>query len=267
MKILVIGTGGREHALALALSRDPSRRPRCTPHPATPASPRSPRCTRSTRSTATPWPTLAEKLGADLVVDRAGGAAGRRGGRRRPRPRDQLLRPVRGRPRELEGSKAFAKDVMAAAGVPTAMAHVCTTPERGRRRRSTRSGRRTSSRTTASPPARASSSPTTATRRWPTRRQCDRVVDRGVPRRPRGLAVRDHRRHDRLPAPAGPGLQADLRRRRGPEHRRHGRLHAAARGRRTTWSPRSSSACCSRPSTRWPAAAPPSPACSTPASR
>src|SRR5665811_2148726 len=27
----------------------------------------------------------------------------------------------------LEGSKAFAKDVMAAAGVPTAMAHVCTT--------------------------------------------------------------------------------------------------------------------------------------------
>ena len=28
---------------------------------------------------------------------------------------------------ELEGSKAFAKDVMAAAGVPTAMAHVCTT--------------------------------------------------------------------------------------------------------------------------------------------
>jgi phosphoribosylamine--glycine ligase len=29
----------------------------------------------------------------------------------------------------LEGSKAFAKDVMAAADVPTAMAHVCETPE------------------------------------------------------------------------------------------------------------------------------------------
>ena len=29
----------------------------------------------------------------------------------------------------LEGSKAFAKEVMAAAGVPTARAHVCTTPE------------------------------------------------------------------------------------------------------------------------------------------
>ena len=30
---------------------------------------------------------------------------------------------------ELEGSKAFAKDVMAAAEVPTALARVCTTPE------------------------------------------------------------------------------------------------------------------------------------------
>src|SRR5213079_2748053 len=30
---------------------------------------------------------------------------------------------------ELEGSKAFAKDVMASANVPTAMAHVCSTPE------------------------------------------------------------------------------------------------------------------------------------------
>ena len=53
---------------------------------------------------------------------------------------------------------------------------------------------------------------------------------RGVPRRPRGQPLRDHRRGDRLPAPAGPGLQAGARRRRGPEHRRHGRLHAAAVG-------------------------------------
>ncbi|HET6359158.1 phosphoribosylamine--glycine ligase, partial [Streptomyces sp.] len=30
---------------------------------------------------------------------------------------------------EIEGSKAFAKDVMAAAGVPTARSYVCTTPE------------------------------------------------------------------------------------------------------------------------------------------
>ncbi len=56
---------------------------------------------------------------------------------------------------QLEGSKAFAKDVMAAAGVPTAEARLCTPPTRSRRPW-TRSARRTSSRTTASPPARAS---------------------------------------------------------------------------------------------------------------
>ena len=43
---------------------------------------------------------------------------------------------------QLEGSKAFAKDVMAAAGVPTARAHVCHTPRR-RRPHWTSSGRRT----------------------------------------------------------------------------------------------------------------------------
>ena len=45
---------------------------------------------------------------------------------------------------------------------------------------------------------------------------------------------------DRLPAAAGAGLQADRRRRRGPEHRRHGRLHAAAVGAGRTWSTRCS---------------------------
>ena len=60
----------------------------------------------------------------------------------------------------LEGSKTFAKEVMAAAGVPTAAASV-QHPRGGRGRASTSSGRRTSSRTTGSPPARASSSPRT----------------------------------------------------------------------------------------------------------
>ena len=60
---------------------------------------------------------------------------------------------------------------------------------------------------------------------------CGRVVDRGVPRRPRGLAVRDHATaRTVVPAAAGAGLQADLRRRPRAEHRRHGRLHAAAVG-------------------------------------
>ena len=41
-----------------------------------------------------------------------------------------------------------------------------------------------------------------------------------------------HRRLDRLPDAAGPGLQADLRRRRRPQHRRDGRLHATGLGAR-----------------------------------
>ena len=57
----------------------------------------------------------------------------------------------------LEGSKAFAKEVMAAADVPTAEPRVATTLDGGRGRRSTRSAPRTWSRTTGSPPARASS--------------------------------------------------------------------------------------------------------------
>ena len=58
--------------------------------------------------------------------------------------------------------------------------------------------------------------------------------DRGVPRRPRGLAVRDHRRLDGLPAPAGPGLQAHLRRRRGARTPAAWAPTRRCRGRRTS---------------------------------
>ena len=55
----------------------------------------------------------------------------------------------------LEGSKAFAKEVMSAAEVPTGLAHVCTTVAQVEGPW-TRSVPPTSSRTTAWPPARAS---------------------------------------------------------------------------------------------------------------
>ncbi|TCI99229.1 phosphoribosylamine--glycine ligase [Aeromicrobium sp. IC_218] len=127
MKTLVIGTGGREHALALALSRDPH----VTEVHAAPGNP-------GIAAFATLHPVdpmdgaavaaLATELGADLVV---------------VGPEAPLVAGVADAVREagiacfgpskeaaqLEGSKAFAKDVMAAAGVPTAMAHVCTTRE------------------------------------------------------------------------------------------------------------------------------------------
>ncbi len=127
MKTLVIGTGGREHALALALSRDPH----VTEVHAAPGNP-------GIAAFATLHPVdpmdgaavaaLATELEAELVV---------------VGPEAPLVAGVADAVREagiacfgpsreaaqLEGSKAFAKDVMAAAGVPTAMAHVCTTRE------------------------------------------------------------------------------------------------------------------------------------------
>ena len=127
MKTLVIGTGGREHALARALSLDPG----VTEVHAAPGNP-------GIASVATLHPVdqldgeavadLAERLGVDLVV---------------VGPEAPLVAGVadvvaaRGIPvfgpsaaaAQLEGSKTFAKDVMAAAGVPTARSYTCTTPE------------------------------------------------------------------------------------------------------------------------------------------
>ncbi len=124
MKTLVIGAGGREHALALALARDPA----VTEVHAAPGNP-------GMTAVATLHPVdpldggavarLATTLGVDLVVvgpeaPLVAGVA-------------DAVRAVGiscfGPSREaaaLEGSKAFAKDVMAAAEVPTAMARVCT---------------------------------------------------------------------------------------------------------------------------------------------
>jgi phosphoribosylamine--glycine ligase len=127
MKVLVIGSGGREHALALALSRDPE----VTEVHAAPGNPGIAAVAELHDVKAddgTAVADLAEGLGIDLVVigPEAPLVAG-------------VADAVRARgvdcfgpsaeAARLEGSKAFAKEVMAAAEVPTAMAHVCTTPE------------------------------------------------------------------------------------------------------------------------------------------
>jgi phosphoribosylamine--glycine ligase len=125
--VLVVGPGGREHALARALSLDPA----VTEVHVAPGNP-------GMAAVATLHPvdpldgaavaSLAEQLGVDLVVIgpeaplvagvadavRARGIA--------------VFGPSRAAA-QLEGSKAFAKEVMAAADVPTAAAHVCTTEE------------------------------------------------------------------------------------------------------------------------------------------
>ena len=127
MKVLVIGTGGREHALALSLSRDPAVE-EVHAAPGNPGIAAVATLHEVDQLDGDAVATLAEKVGADLVVigPEAPLVAG-------------VADAVRDRgiscfgpsqdAAELEGSKAFAKDVMAEAGVPTAEAHVCTTPE------------------------------------------------------------------------------------------------------------------------------------------
>ncbi len=127
MKTLVIGTGGREHALALALSRDPH----VTEVHAAPGNPGIGRVAELhdvDPLDGAAVASLALSLGIDLVV---------------VGPEAPLVAGVADAVREagvacfgpsreaarLEGSKAFAKQVMAAAEVPTALARVCETPE------------------------------------------------------------------------------------------------------------------------------------------
>ena len=125
LSVLVIGSGGREHALALALAGDPAV---VEVHSA-PGNPGTgqvganhPVAADDPQAVA----ALATELGVDLVVvgPEAPLVAGvadavREAGIACFGPSKEAAR--------LEGSKAFAKDVMAAAGVPTAAARLCLT--------------------------------------------------------------------------------------------------------------------------------------------
>lgn len=127
MRILVIGSGAREHAIARALAADVQT----TALFVAPGNPGTARIAENHPVDAenpASVAALASDLEADLVV--VGPEAPLVAG-----VADAVRAagiPVFGPSREaarLEGSKAFAKDVMAAAEVPTAMAHVCTTAD------------------------------------------------------------------------------------------------------------------------------------------
>jgi phosphoribosylamine--glycine ligase len=131
VRVLLIGSGGREHALALSLAADPSVELLV-------AAPGNPgiAAVATLRDVDPVDPAavaaLAVELAADLVVIgpeaplvagvadavRAKGVA--------------AFGPSAAAAR-LEGSKAFAKDVMAAAGVPTGLSYACTTADEVRR--------------------------------------------------------------------------------------------------------------------------------------
>ncbi|MFE2282830.1 phosphoribosylamine--glycine ligase [Streptomyces sp. NPDC059443] len=127
MKVLVIGGGAREHALCRSLSLDPDVNALyCAPGNAGIAEVAELRPVDALDGEAVA--RLATELRADLVVvgPEAPLVAGvadavRAAGIPVFGPSGEAAR--------LEGSKAFAKDVMAGAGVPTARSYVCTTPE------------------------------------------------------------------------------------------------------------------------------------------
>jgi len=133
VKILLVGSGAREHALARTLGQDPA----VTALHALPGNPGI----GSVVSTAG-MPTmlhqgnpldphgvtaLAVEIGVDLVIIGPEGPLVAGVG-------DALRAagiPVFGpdaAAAKIEGSKSFAKEIMAAAGVPTAASHVCSTP-------------------------------------------------------------------------------------------------------------------------------------------
>ncbi|AVH57833.1 MULTISPECIES: phosphoribosylamine--glycine ligase [Streptomyces] len=127
MKVLVIGSGAREHALCRSLSLDPDVTAlHCAPGNAGIAEVAELHAVDALDGAAVA--ALAAELGAELVI---------------VGPEAPLVAGVADAVREagipcfgpskeaaqLEGSKAFAKDVMAEAGVPTARSYVCTTPE------------------------------------------------------------------------------------------------------------------------------------------
>ncbi|MEU0134856.1 phosphoribosylamine--glycine ligase [Streptomyces sp. NPDC006296] len=126
MKVLVIGGGAREHALCRSLSLDPDVTALyCAPGNAGIAEVAELRPVDALDGDAVA--RLATELGAELVV--VGPEAPLVAG-----VADAVRAagiPCFGPSREaalLEGSKAFAKDVMAGANVPTARSYVCTTP-------------------------------------------------------------------------------------------------------------------------------------------
>ena len=214
----MIGSGGREHALAWKL-RQSSRLDELHAAPGNPGIAGLGECHPVRAEDGEGLLDLARALDADLVVvgpeaPLVSGVADelRHAGVRVFGPGREAAR--------IEGSKTFAKEVMRAAGVPTAENLAVARPPcvvkvdglaggKGRLRLpgSAIPGRGAGVRRQARPAAR----------------------DRGAAGGRGGVALRARRRPQRGRARSGPRLQANRRRRHRPEHRRHGRLLARRR--------------------------------------
>ena len=183
---------------------------------------------RSTLCPATAVADLAERIGAGLVVigPEAPLVAGVADA---VRERGIAVFGPSGAAAQLEGSKAFSKDVMAAAGVPTARSRTCTSPDEV-----------ASALDEFGAPYVVKDDALAAGKGVVVTRDraealahaagCGRVVVEEFLDGPEVslFAVCDG--STAYAAPARAGLQADLRRRPRSQHRRHGLLHAAHLG-------------------------------------
>jgi phosphoribosylamine--glycine ligase len=123
VRVLLIGSGGREHALAVSLAADPSV-DFLAAAPGNPGIAQVASVYDVTPTDPASVAALAVELAADLVVvgPEAPLVAGVADA---VRAKGIACFGPSGAAAQLEGSKAFAKDVMAAAGVPTARSYAC----------------------------------------------------------------------------------------------------------------------------------------------
>ena len=129
MRVLVIGSGAREHAIVRALAADPTV-DAVLAAPGNPGIDLIAQCLPEASSINDPaaMSKLAQDVGADLVI--VGPEAPLVAGVADAiRARGIACFGPSAAAAALEGSKAFAKEVMASANVPTALAHVCTTED------------------------------------------------------------------------------------------------------------------------------------------
>jgi phosphoribosylamine---glycine ligase len=118
MKVLVVGSGGREHAIVNALARSP-RRPELLAAPGNPGMADRARCVPTAVDDLDGLVGLARDEGVDLVV--IGPEAPLVAGLADRLEREGIAHfGPSAAAAQLEGSKAFAKEIMASAGVPTA---------------------------------------------------------------------------------------------------------------------------------------------------